>query len=338
MQKGSTVKVGVTVNPNDKGRPRKTPVVGSSLIDEEIETPAVDERVVKIIEKIKRANPNAYDYQFGMRVKTTVKRGGSAQFGVQRGRRVETSVKRGGAGYRRGSIPFRRFSNLEQEPQAAKEQEPQAAEQEPQRARPRGILNFIRPRPRSEGILKKQLGKKTLLCSVLKKHPSKFVGCCLANPAEDGSGIQQLEHLILIIQPTLTQIILHSYAGYRVVRFNPYLWPSGQQMTNDIGKEMFSKAGELGVPVRFMCMKGLNLHISEIEKLCTEFPKTVVSFTVAFCKPPIDFPFVVKECGYKEAKEAVSLIANQVPLSSSDLEWIMGKTGVQLFHGQWVAS
>ncbi|GKF30795.1 pentatricopeptide repeat-containing protein [Tanacetum coccineum] len=66
----------------------------------------------KIIEKIKRANPNAYDYQFGMRVKTTVKRGGSAQFGVQRGRRVETSVKRGGAGYRRGSIPFRRFSNL----------------------------------------------------------------------------------------------------------------------------------------------------------------------------------------------------------------------------------
>ncbi|GJT25966.1 4-sulfomuconolactone hydrolase [Tanacetum coccineum] len=227
---------------------------------------------------------------------------------------------------------------------------------------------------------------------VLKKHPSKFVGCCLANPAEDGSGIQQLEHLILT-------------DGYRAVRFNPYLWPSGQQMTNDIGKVMFSKAGELGVPVGFMCMKGLNLHISEIEKLCTEFPKTVVSFSflqtsyvsslflltsrmtknlvlsqllelsrfpqvyVKFSAlfrvsrnpfpyedlSPLlaqlvssfganhvmwgsDFPFVVKECGYKEAKEAVSLIANQVPLSSSDLEWIMGKTGVQLFHGQWVAS
>ncbi|GKD19766.1 4-sulfomuconolactone hydrolase [Tanacetum coccineum] len=222
--------------------------------------------------------------------------------------------------------------------------------------------------------------------SVLKKHPSKFVGCCLANPAEDGSGIQQLEHLILT-------------DGYRAVRFNPYLWPSGQQMTNDIGKAMFSKAGELGVPVGFMCMKGLNLHISEIEKLCTEFPKTVVLLDhLAFCKPPMndeeskvlsqllglsrfpqvyvkfsalfrvsrnpfpyedlspllaqlvssfganhvmwgsDFPFVVEECGYKEAKEAVSLIANQVPLSSSDLEWIMGKTAVQLFHGQWVAS
>lgn len=26
-------------------------------------------------------------------------------------------------------------------------------------------------------------------------------------------------------------------------------------MTNEIGKSMFSKAGELGVPVGFMCMK-----------------------------------------------------------------------------------
>lgn len=28
-------------------------------------------------------------------------------------------------------------------------------------------------------------------------------------------------------------------------------------MTNEIGKAMFSKAGELGVPVGFMCMKVL---------------------------------------------------------------------------------
>lgn len=28
-------------------------------------------------------------------------------------------------------------------------------------------------------------------------------------------------------------------------------------MTNDIGKAMFSKAGELGAPVGFMCMKVL---------------------------------------------------------------------------------
>ncbi|CAN6548654.1 unnamed protein product [Malus baccata var. baccata] len=225
----------------------------------------------------------------------------------------------------------------------------------------------------------------SLVTSVLKKYPSKFVGCCLANPAEDGSGIKQLENLIL-------------KDNYRAVRFNPYLWPSGQQMTNEVGKAMFSKAGELGVPVGFMCMKGLGLHISEIEELCTEFPSTAVLLDhLAFCKPPIndeekltfsallqlsrfpqvyvkfsalfrlsrmpfpyedlshllsqvvssfganrvmwgsDFPFVVPECGYKGAKEAVSLIVNRVPLSSSELESIMGRTALQLFRNQWLS-
>ncbi|KAK6241818.1 hypothetical protein SCA6_007207, partial [Theobroma cacao] len=199
----------------------------------------------------------------------------------------------------------------------------------------------------------------SLVTSVLKKHPTKFVGCCLANPAEDGTGVKQLEDLIL-------------KDGYRAVRFNPYLWPSGQQMTNEVGKAMFCRAGELGVPVGFMCMKGLNLHIKEIKELCTEFPSTVVLLDhLAFCKPPTndeeklafsdllklsrfsqvyvkisalfrvsrmpfpyqdlvpilsevvssfganrvmwgsDFPFVVPECGYKGAKEAVSRIASQ---------------------------
>lgn len=224
----------------------------------------------------------------------------------------------------------------------------------------------------------------SLVTSVLKKYPNKFVGCCLANPAEDGSGLKHLEELIL-------------KDGYRAVRFNPYLWPSGVKMTNDIGKALFSKAGELGVPVGFMCMKGLNLHISEIQELCTEFPSTVVLLDhLSFCKPPTndeesfafsellklskfpqvyikfsalfrvsrmpfpyqdlasllsqvvssfgasrvmwgsDFPYVVPECGYKGGKEAVLSIANQVPLSSSELEWIMGKTVMQLFQGQWV--
>nr|GMD53131.1 4-sulfomuconolactone hydrolase [Ipomoea batatas] len=221
--------------------------------------------------------------------------------------------------------------------------------------------------------------------SVLKKYPSKFVGCCLANPAEDGSGVKQLEDLIL-------------KDGYRAVRFNPYLWPSGEKMTNGVGKAMFSKAGELGVPVGFMCMKGLDMHLSEIEELCTEFPSTVVLFDhVAFCKPPVnekenqlfsaflklsrfpqvyvkfsalfrvsrnpypyedlspvvsqvvsnyganrvmwgsDFPFIVEECGYKEAKEAVYSLAQKAQLSSSDVEWIMGKTVLQVFNGQWLS-
>ncbi|XP_059278255.1 uncharacterized protein LOC132032620 isoform X3 [Lycium ferocissimum] len=219
--------------------------------------------------------------------------------------------------------------------------------------------------------------------SALKKYPSKFVGCCLANPAEDGSGIKQLEDLVL-------------EDGYRAVRFNPYLWPSGEKMTNEIGKALFSKAGELGVPVGFMCMKGLLLHLQEIEELCTEIPSTVVLLDhVAFCKPPkndeerqgflellklsrfpqvyvkfsalfrvsrnpypyedlsqvlaqlvssygaprimwgSDFPFIVAECGYREAREAVSYLAVQGHLPSSATEWIMGKTVMQLFDGKW---
>ena len=49
-----------------------------------------------------------------------------------------------------------------------------------------------------------------------------------------------------------------------------------------------------------------------------------------------DFPFVVPECGYKGAKEAASLIASEASLSSSEVEWMMGKTLMQLFQGQWL--
>lgn len=110
--------------------------------------------------------------------------------------------------------------------------------------------------------------------SVLQKYPSKFVGCCLADPTDGGGGVKELQRLV-------------EDEGYRAVRFNPYLWPSGQKMTNEVGKAMFAKAGELGVPVGFMCFKGLMLHIDEIEELCKEFPTTKVLIDhLGFCKPP----------------------------------------------------
>ncbi|KAL5213845.1 hypothetical protein ABZP36_002997 [Zizania latifolia] len=224
----------------------------------------------------------------------------------------------------------------------------------------------------------------SLVTSVLKKYPSKFIGCCLANPADDGSGIKQLEHLIV-------------QEKYHAVRFNPNLWPSGQKMTNEVGRSLFAKAGELGAPVGIMVMKGISLYIQEIEDLCTEYPKTTVILDhMAFCKPPAnieeekaftsflklsrfpqiyvkysalfrisreaypyedtsqllsrvvssyganrvmwgsDFPFVVPECGYKGAKDAISHVAAKIPVSSSDLEWILGKTVTQLFQGAWL--
>ncbi|XP_022955638.1 uncharacterized protein LOC111457581 [Cucurbita moschata] len=221
--------------------------------------------------------------------------------------------------------------------------------------------------------------------SVINKYPNKFVGCCLANPAEDGSGIQLLEHLV-------------TKDGYSAVRFNPYLWPSGQKMTNEVGKALFSTAGKLGIPVGFMCMKGLSLHVEEIKELCTEFPSTNVLLDhLGFCKPPeneedslaisqllelasfpqiyvkfsalfrvsrrpfpyqdlshllsqivssfganrimwgSDFPFVVLECGYKGAIDAVSVLANEISLSSTELEWIKGKTVAHLFQNRWIS-
>ncbi|GAU17754.1 hypothetical protein TSUD_171420 [Trifolium subterraneum] len=201
-----------------------------------------------------------------------------------------------------------------------------------------------------------------------------FLLQCMEEAGVDGA---------LIVQP-----INHKFDHSYVTRMDIALLDStlicGHLMTNEIGKAIFKRAGELNVPVGFMCMK-----------LCTEFPSTVVLLDhLAFCKPPLndeeglvfskllnlsrfpqvyvkfsalfrvsrtkfpyldlsphlsqvvssfganhviwgsDFPFVVPECGYKGAKEAVHLIANQIPLPSSDLEWIMGKTAAQLFQSQ----
>lgn len=69
---------------------------------------------------------------------------------------------------------------------------------------------------------------------------------------------------------------LVSREGYRAVRFNPYLWPDGERMTNDAGRAMYAKAGELGVPVGVMTFKGLLRHIDEITELATDLPKTVM--------------------------------------------------------------
>ncbi|MCO5583682.1 hypothetical protein L7F22_037595 [Adiantum nelumboides] len=214
---------------------------------------------------------------------------------------------------------------------------------------------------------------------VLQMHPDKFIGCCLANPSDGGEGVREMECLV-------------TEEGYRAVRFNPYLWPSCEKMTNDVGKALFAKAGELGIPVGFMCFKGLLLHIDEIEQLCSQFPATQVLLDhLGFCKPPLndsemkawesllalskhphvyvkvsalfrisresfphkdlwpllekliakfgskrllwgsDFPYVVDECGYVNAKRVLELAKSNVGITDEDLEWIMGRTAMELF-------
>uniref|UniRef100_A0A061RAH3 Catalytic hydrolase n=1 Tax=Tetraselmis sp. GSL018 TaxID=582737 RepID=A0A061RAH3_9CHLO len=108
--------------------------------------------------------------------------------------------------------------------------------------------------------------------SVLARYPGKFVGCLLADPTENGGGVDELDRLI-------------TQEGYRAVRFNPYLWPEDQSMANEVGRAMFKRAGELGAPVGFMTFKGLLNHVKDIEELCEAYPRTTVMLDhFGFCK------------------------------------------------------
>jgi predicted TIM-barrel fold metal-dependent hydrolase len=108
---------------------------------------------------------------------------------------------------------------------------------------------------------------------VLKQFPDDFVGVLLANPAPGpNAGAFEVERLV-------------TQEGFCGVRFNPYLWPEGEKMTNSIGCDMYKKAGELGVPVSHMPFKGLLLHVEEITTLAERYPET--KFIVdhyGFCK------------------------------------------------------
>ena len=85
--------------------------------------------------------------------------------------------------------------------------------------------------------------------SVLKTYPKDFVGVLLANPAGGPSaGAAEIERLV-------------REEGYCGVRFNPYLWPEGEKMTNSVGMDMYRKAGELGVPVS---SRSLSLSLSAL--------------------------------------------------------------------------
>lgn len=54
----------------------------------------------------------------------------------------------------------------------------------------------------------------------MQRHPGRFAGCLLADPRPESSGVAAMEAL--------------AAQGYRAVRFNPYLWPEGQKMDNEV--------------------------------------------------------------------------------------------------------
>ncbi|CAG9460000.1 unnamed protein product [Pedinophyceae sp. YPF-701] len=106
---------------------------------------------------------------------------------------------------------------------------------------------------------------------MLRAHPDRFVGSLLADPTPGGGGAAEVKRLV-------------QEEGYRAVRFNPYLWPEGEKMDNEVGRAMYRAAGELGVPVGHMPFKGLTGHMPEIEALIADCPDTrVIIDHFGFC-------------------------------------------------------
>lgn len=48
-----------------------------------------------------------------------------------------------------------------------------------------------------------------------------------------------------------------------------------------------------------------------------------------------DFPFIVGECGYANAKRVLDSAKGSVLMTDEDIEWIMGRTAMELFKGVW---
>lgn len=101
------------------------------------------------------------------------------------------------------------------------------------------------------------------LLSAMQSHPERFLGVFVADPN--------------VTDPeTWMEDITKSHKNWVGVRFNPYKWPEGHGMADDVGKRLFQKAGELGLPVGVMPFKGLSQHIDDLEELLKSNEKTKV--------------------------------------------------------------
>ena len=90
----------------------------------------------------------------------------------------------------------------------------------------------------------------------LASWPDRFVGMCLVDP-QDPDPVGMLDELV--------------GRGYRGVRFNPGLWREGELMNGDVGRALYKRAGELGIPVGFLVSPH---NYQEIETLASIYPDT----------------------------------------------------------------
>ena len=94
----------------------------------------------------------------------------------------------------------------------------------------------------------------------VRDFPDRFHGILLADPGPHG--IADMEKLVA--------------SGHVGVRFHPGQWPKGERFSNEAGKALFAKAGELGVPVQLLMMEGLLAFMEDIQILVSHSPQTKV--------------------------------------------------------------
>ena len=100
------------------------------------------------------------------------------------------------------------------------------------------------------------------IINALMIYPNFYRGMCLADPSLDQAA-------------AVSVLDWHHKQGFVGVRFNPYTF-ADNNMNSEVARALFAHAGELGMPVGFMCFKGLQLHLDDIEGLMISSPKTTV--------------------------------------------------------------
>eukprot|EP00798_Chlamydomonas_sp_ICE-L_P006095 gene6095-2692_t len=101
------------------------------------------------------------------------------------------------------------------------------------------------------------------VAAAIKEYPDKFKGMWLHDPSMNS-------------ELALSQLESYVSQGFVGVRFNPYLWPEGADMSGPggAGLAVYKRCGDLGLPVGVMCFKGLHLHYDDITRLIDASPET----------------------------------------------------------------
>jgi len=132
------------------------------------------------------------------------------------------------------------------------------------------------------------------------KHPDRLAVMLLADPTKEP------EEACDFLRT------LHG-KGCCGVRFNPYLWPEGQQIDNPTGVEMYKVAGELGMPVGVMAFKGLKPLAEPLRHLAAEAPATplIIDHWGFFRDDPASPP--AAQAVDEEAFELLLALAQDIP-------------------------